>query len=102
MNGSLAPSGICHMDNLRHHLGQGVARARPELSASEQQALVDQMIEFIGNYSGDSRLKPQRTGAAANSRNGRSEEHNTRFEPGAIGFVVCCRPDGKITEVIED
>jgi signal transduction histidine kinase len=92
------------MDYLRHHLGQGVARARPELSSSEQQSLIDQIIKFIEDYS---QPEPPRTVAAdakrdAASHNGRWEERSTRFEPGTIGFVICCRADGQIAEVIQD
>lgn len=97
--------GRCHMDYLRHQLGQGVARARPELSSSDQQALIDHLVEFIEKYHAESQSKPLRTGAPrpdAASHKGRSEVTGTPPESGAIGFVISCRPDGKITEVIQD
>lgn len=94
------------MDSLRHHLGQGVARSRPELSLSDQQSLVDHLIQFIESYEAESQSTPLKTVAVEASRdtshNGRSEEGRRHLESGAIGFVIGCRPDGKITEVIQD
>ena len=90
------------MDYLRHHLGHGVERARPELATSEQQTLVDQIVALIESYDGNRQPRQQGPGSAANSRNGHFAENRPASESEAIGFVVGCRPDGRIAEVIED
>jgi len=94
------------MDYLRQHLDEGVARRRPELTAGDRQAIIDQIVEFIESYRLNSRSGPARTAVSARrdatSVHRRSEEDSTALEAGAIGFVVTCQPDGKITEVVHD
>lgn len=95
------------MDNLQRHLGEGVARVRPELSANDQQALIDQVVGIIESYKANAHRGPvtmvaveERRDAAARPR--RAEDNGIQLEPARLAFVVACQPDGTITEVIQD
>jgi len=96
------------MDYVRRYLGELVAQHRPDLSSVEQGSLIDEIIGFIAGYKPISAEAPLKARAVHGV-----EDFTSRFplttsgdtvlmKSVKIGFVVLCRPEGTVAEVICD
>lgn len=94
------------MDEIRHYLGEVIARSRPELTESDQKALIERIIDFIEKHNPKDRQGAMRMVAGEearpSSRHRRVQAETAAPKAAELGFVITCQPDGKITEVLRD